>query len=164
MKFPQIVKIKIIDTVTNNVITVENIAINVHIFAINKNDYYLGPYFSNSNGEIHLTNRMLRISADAEMETGIMDYKDIREASPLVEIKILSKEEVARLKEGRMLWGLVAKEAELYRSDKELLRKIEMSNNYVVIPTSIKVLWNDMVSPRVCYELKTNYANSLYCS
>ena len=141
-------------------IKIENILINVQVFAINKNDYHLGPYFSDINGQIHLTNKMLRISVDAEMETGIMDYKDIKNASPLVEIKILSKEEIRLLKEGRKLWGIAGKEADLYRSKKELLEKIDSSNNYRVLPMSIRVLWDDKIASNVCYELKTNEKKS----
>src|SRR3989338_1699200 len=142
MRFPNNNVIRIIDGINLNSIKVDNILIYVHVFAIKKNDYYLGPYFTDNDGEIHLTNKILQISADAEMETGIMDYRDIKEASPLVEIKILSEEEIGRLKEGRRLWGIVGKEAKLYRSAKNLLANIDSNNNHQVLPTSMKVLWN----------------------
>jgi hypothetical protein len=157
MKFPNKITIRMIDGMSLNPIKVENILINIHVFAFNKNDYYLGPFFSDSNGEMHLTNKMLEISADAEIETGIMDYKGIRGASPLVEIRILSKEEIDLLKEGRNLWGIVGKEADLYRSKKELLKKIDLNNNHLVLSTCIKVLWDNEIASNVCYELKTNY-------
>ena len=159
MKFPNNVTIRVIDGIALKPIKIENILINVHIFAMNKNDYYLGPYFSDINGQIHLTNKMLRISADAELETGMMDYKNIKNASPLVEIKILSKEEIKLLNEGRKLWGIVGREVVLYRSKKELLEKINLNNNYRILPASIRALWDDNIVPNVCYELKTNYAN-----
>jgi hypothetical protein len=157
MKFPNKIVIKIVDGLDLNPILMENVIIFIHVFAINKNDYDLGPYFSDNNGEIHLTNKILQISADAQMETGIMDYKDIKEASPLVKIEILSKEEIERLREGRKLWGIIKKEATLYQSEKKLLKKIDANNNHHIAPTNIKVLWDEKVASKVYYELKTNY-------
>ena len=161
MKFPNKIVIRIVDGLTLKPMLMENILICIHVFAINKNDYDLGPYFSDSSGEIHLTSEILKISADAQMETGLMDYKDIEEASPLVKIEILSAEEIGKLKEGRRLWGIIKKEVDLYQSEQKLLEKIDANNNYYVAPTNIKVLWDEKISSKVYYEIKTEFQGQL---
>jgi hypothetical protein len=157
LKFPNKVKIKIIDGFTHNPIKIQNIIITIHFFAMKKNDYYLGPFFSDINGEIEIDNDMLAILAEAELQTGIMDYKNVNECSPLVEISILSSEEIQNLVKGRTLWGISGREKELYNTKEELLSRINMNNNYLVLPQSLRINWTEDVSSVVSYEMLTNF-------
>lgn len=155
LKFPDKIKIKIIEGVTHRPIKIQNIIISIHIFAMKKNDYYLGPFFSDGNGEIDIDKNMLTISAEAELKTGIMDYRSVNECSSLVEISILSKEGLANLIKGRILWGIVGREKELYNTKEELLKRINNNSNNFVSPQLLRVNWGEDVSLIVLYEIKT---------
>lgn len=156
LKFPNKIKIKILDGFTREVIKIDNIVISLHLFAMKKNDYYLGPFFSDNKGEIVIDKNMLEISADAELQTGLMDYRNVNECSSLVEIKILSEEEIGRLIEGRSLWGIIGREKKLYNSKEELLCKIKSNNNRLIYAQSLRVTWDENIHEVEEYELKTN--------
>ncbi|MDD5018796.1 MAG: hypothetical protein PHS61_00020 [Candidatus Omnitrophica bacterium] len=156
LKFPNKVKIKIIDELARSPIRIKNIIIFVHLFAVKKNDYYLGPFFSDINGEIEINRDMLAILAEAELQTGIMDYKSVNECSSLAEINILSREEIENLVKGRSLWGVIGREKELYGTKEELLNKINNNNNYLVLPCSLRVNWDNSVASVVSYDLLTS--------
>jgi hypothetical protein len=159
LKFPDKIKIKIIDGFSHKPIKIQNIIISVHLFAMKKNDYHLGPYFSDSNGEIEIDKNMLTISAEAELQTGIMDYKSVNECSSLVEISILSKGDIINLTKGRALWGLIGREKELYNTKEELLSRIDKNNNSFVLPQSLRVNWENNTAAKASYEILTNLSN-----
>ncbi len=142
LKFPDNIIIRIVDGFTDNPIRTPNIIVSIHFFAIRKNDYYLGPFFSDDNGEIRIDKNILEISAEAELQTGLMDYKGVGECSSLVEIKIASEGEIANLIKGRTLWGLVGQEQQLYNTKEELLDRITKNNNNLIFPNSLRVIWN----------------------
>lgn len=156
MKFPEKIKIKIIEGFTRKPIKIPNIIISIHVFAMKKNDYYLGPFFSDEAGELEIDKKVLEISAEAELKTGIMDYRSINEGSPLIEIRIISPEEIASLLKGRELWGIIGHEKKLYNTKEELLERIRRNNNNLILPQSIRVIWNEDTPSGISYEIMTN--------
>jgi len=160
LKFPKKIKIRILDGFTQSPIEIENIIISIHLFALKKNDYYLGPFFSDINGEIEIDDNILSISAEAELQTGLMDYLNVNECSPLVEIHILSNEEIKNLIKGRLLWGIIGREREIYKSKEELLNRIQKNNNSFVLPQSLRVNWDDDVPSMVSYTILTNLSRA----
>jgi hypothetical protein len=121
-----------------------------------KNDYFLGPFFSNENGEFEIDKNLLEISAEAELSTGIMDYRKINECSSLIEIRIISKEEIGNLLRGRELWGIIGREKEFYKTKEELLDKIKKNNNNLVLPQSLRVTWDKDIPLETSHEILTN--------
>jgi hypothetical protein len=158
LRFPKKIKIKILEGNTQSPIKIENIIISIHFFALKKNDYYLGPFFSDINGEIEIDANILSISAEAELQTGLMDYLSVNKCSPLVEIHILSNEEIENLIKGRMLWGIIGRERELYKSKEELLDRIQKNGNRFVLPQSLRVNWDESAPTTVSYALLTNFS------
>lgn len=156
LNFPSKIKIKIVDGLNHNSIKIPSIIISIHLFAMKKNDYYLGPFFSDENGEIEIDKNTLEISAEAELGTGLMDYKDVHECSPLVEINILSQEEINNVMKGRTLWGIIGRENEIYNTKEDLLNRIRNNNNHLVNPRSFRVIWDKDIPSEITYEIPTN--------
>jgi hypothetical protein len=161
LKFPDKVKIRIIEGFSHKQIKIPNIVISIHAFAMKKNDYFLGPFFSNENGEFEIDKNTLEIFADAEMQTGIMDYRKINECSSLIEIRIISLEEIENLLKGREVWGIVGREKEFYNTKEELLNRIKKNNNNLVLPQTIRVTWDKDAPYEISYEIMTNLATKL---
>ena len=149
------VKTKIISPKDNMPLKIKNIIIFIHIFAVEKNNYNLGPYFSDNNGESYINKHMLEISTNSELETDLMGHRDIKDCSSQVEIEILSEEAIKRLIEGRKLWGITKQEIELYGSKEHLLEKIEKNSNSMVESAKILVDWDERTPSNVTYEIKT---------
>lgn len=144
------------DGFTDSPIKIPNIIVSIHLFAMRKNDYYLGPFFSDNNGEIKIDKNILEISAEAELQTGLMDYKEVDECSSLVEIKIASEGEIADLIKGRTLWGLIGQEQQLYNTKEELLDRITKNNNNLIFPNSLRVIWNKDTPSEFFCKISTN--------
>jgi len=153
--FPNKINIKIVDSFTHSSIRIPNIIVMIHIFAMEKNDYHLGPFFSNDNGEIEIDKNTLEILAEAELESGLMDYRSVKECSPLVEIGIISEKDIENLIKGRELWGVSKREKELYGSSENLLNRIKKSNNHAICPNSLRVMWGRNTQSEISYKLLT---------
>ena len=72
-----------------------SIAVSVQTFAHAKNDYHLGPFFS-ENGVINITLAELERAAALELDFGLMDYYPLAECFSLVEIRAWSAAQVNR--------------------------------------------------------------------
>jgi hypothetical protein len=155
VKFPEKTKITIVDKITHSRIKLKDIILSVHLYATKKNDYYLGPFFSDPNGDVEINGSALGILAEAELQTGIMDYKNVNECISLVEIKILSEEEIDNLIKGRTFWGIIGREKELYNTKEDLLKRIKNNHNTFVFPQTLRVDWNVGMPAIVSYELST---------
>ena len=103
----------------------------VQTFARAKNDYHLGPLFTDERGILIVTNRQLELCASAELSTGLMDYVDVHDAFSFVEIVHWAPEEVARAIRARTsTWtSLLDGEEELYGSIEALLTRLRQSGN-----------------------------------
>lgn len=92
--------------------TSRSIAVSVQTFARAKNDYHLGPFFS-ENGVIRITRSELERAAAVELDFGLMDYYALAECFSLVEIRAWSAAQVERalgarkaeMKQGRFFSG-----------------------------------------------------------
>lgn len=156
LKFPKKIKIKLIENFTHKPIEIPNIILSIRVFAIEKNDYFLGPFFSNENGEFEIDKNMLEIFSESELKTGIMDYQKIDDCSPQIEIRIMSIEEITNLLKGRELWGLVGRENIFFKTKEELLKRIKKNNNSLVFPQAIKVTWDKDILHEITYEITTD--------
>jgi hypothetical protein len=110
-----------------------NIAFTIHVFARHKNDYHLGPFFSDEHGVVTISKELLEISAEAERETGIMDYGSIDECYSLVEIRLCSENDLVRAISARQVWGLLGREASVWESKESLIERLKQAHNKSLI-------------------------------
>jgi hypothetical protein len=109
---------------------VRNFAISTRVFARAKNDYDLGPFFSDASGRVIMTEVALRALAAGELESGLMDYYDIVTGSfPLVEITAWSGDRVSRAIEARKLWGVLSAERAIWPTKEALLDALGHASN-----------------------------------
>ena len=142
MIFPNSLNIFLKNRINGEKLKIENVIISIHLFAKYRNDYHLGPFFSNEMGEYFLNSNILIASAEAELATGLMDYEDYHNCKDEAVIKILSVFEVSRLKNARKMWGILKDEKSLYESKEQLLSRIELSNNHKIEPSQVMVQLN----------------------
>lgn len=107
------------------------LAFGIVTFARAKNDYYLGPLFTDESGVLSVTNHQLELCARAELSSGLMDYTSIHDAYALVELVHWSADEVARAVKSRTTaWNtLFDGEAELYGSVDSLVARLRQCGN-----------------------------------
>jgi hypothetical protein len=109
------------------------IALEVHAFARAKNDFFLGPFFSDA-GVVTITKEALERSAAIHLDFGLMDYHALSECYSMVEIRALSAADVdraiqarkAELKQGSFF---SKHETEWWGSPKDLVGRLKESGN-----------------------------------
>jgi hypothetical protein len=111
--------------------TLDNILIYIKTKAIRKNDFYLGPYFSNKKGEISISKNDLENEVEATYDSGLMDYSSIESNFPEVEICIYTQEEINKHIESRSKYwtSLLKGEEKRWKSINELLEVLRNANN-----------------------------------
>ena len=114
-----------------------DIIVSITLFAPKKNDYHLGPFFSDNHGVIKIEEKQLIISAEAVLSSGIMDYCKYSDCSEKVMIEILDSNKLNMLINGRGIWGITKDEALLYGSKEVLLNRIKNSKNHLVEPKKL---------------------------
>ena len=134
MKIPESINIQ----VTNNHCIAEpiaEIAIFIHVFAKTKNDYYLGPYFSNNDGLITIKKEEVEYEILATQDSGVMDYSSIEDAFSEVEICTYTQEQIDRMITTRKkVWTRLMKgEDKRWKTMNELLAKLGKCNNKVLV-------------------------------
>ncbi len=110
-------------------LTLSGVVISIRCCARYKNDCNLGPFFTNGQGVANITHDLLDISVGAELESGLMDYRHINECFPLVEIRLWSDAEIENAIKGRQVWGLLAREKELWQNTDELIALFRAAPN-----------------------------------
>lgn len=138
MQFPKKVHIKLVDDNFEK-LNIDNIILQIKLIPPQKNIYYLGPFFSNNRGEYELNKNILEISANAVIESGVMDYVHYEKCENVVQIQILSIDEIKNMINGREIWGLLGEESQLYDTKERLIEKLNKSNNPLVIPKSFNI-------------------------
>ena len=136
MIFPERFEIHILDQ-DNKPILYSNIMVFITLFAPRKNNYDLGPLFSDKFGVISVNKNQLIILAEAVLETGLMDYCGYWECSKEILVEIFDYRDLNKLIYGRETWGIVGKEAILYESKENLLKKIKVCANHLVEPVKV---------------------------
>jgi len=116
------------------IVDVENVILSLKVFAYQKNDYHLGPFFTNKDGACIIERQTIKIMADAELQRGIMDFQAFDSCSNLAEVSILTKEQIGRMLEARKLWGTIADESRMFGTKENLINKIQDNNNAMVRP------------------------------
>ena len=102
------------------------LALEIRTFARSRNDYHLGPFFSDPDGRVMITRALLDAGARAQLDWGLMDYAPIDDCFALVEIVHWSADDVQRAIEARSdglfsdhertLWGSLKEYLDLLRS------------------------------------------------
>jgi hypothetical protein len=91
--FPDVIKVKIIDSKTKR--PVPNIAVKIKLFAHRKNDYVLLLPISTENGIIEFTKDWLIKEIEIERNFFLMDYSStLEDCQPRFELRVLDKEDV----------------------------------------------------------------------
>ena len=126
--FPERVEIQLLDPEKHRY-RVENVILGVHTFARFRNDYYLGPFFSNTDGLVTITKEALRAGVEQSIAYALMDYMDVDTCFPLIEIYFMQQKNIdfviERLQAGRITrWEL-----ELWNSAEELIMRYSNSGN-----------------------------------
>ena len=136
MIFPKILELSILSK-DRKQLMLSDIVISITLFSSRRNDYHLGPYFSNDNGVIKITEKDLIISAEAVLDSGLMDYCRYSDCSEKAMVEILDSNKLNMLINGRNKWGLLKNEAILYGSKEMLLDRIRNSKNHLVEPKKV---------------------------
>ena len=110
-----------------------SIAVSVQTFARGRNDYRLGPFFS-ENGVIDITRAELERAAALHLDFGLMDYYSLAECFALIEIRAWSAVQVERAIEGRkseMERGRFysSRDTEQWGTPAEYVRRLRESGN-----------------------------------
>jgi len=93
MKFPDKIKFKIVDKDSKD--PVQDVAVALILYAQKKNNYYVGPKISNSDGEFCFTADDCREQIKISQEMYIMDYQsNLDDCQPKVSIEILPPENI----------------------------------------------------------------------
>jgi hypothetical protein len=140
-----------------------SMAFETRTFAREKNDYLLGPFFSDESGILTITRRDLELSTQAELSSGLMDYASITNSYSFVAISHLSREGIARYVDSRtMTWTReLDGEKELYGSVAQLLDRLRSSANGQFRPATpaygqLRDEW-DGSRPIVEYDYRVSY-------
>jgi hypothetical protein len=128
LTLPEIATVRL-KTGTGQDYRMPNIVFSVDTHARRRNDYHLGPFFSDESGVIAITRKLLDIYVEATLESGLMDYTPISDCYSLVEIRLWSENELERAIRGRQTWGLLKREKDLWKSPEELMERLRNANN-----------------------------------
>lgn len=123
----------------------KTVLVGLHIFAKSKNDFYLGPFHSNSDGKIIIYQKDLLASLKTTYSTGLMDYSDIHDSYPLIELTVYTKNDTKNIIKTRSkVWtNLLEGETESWDSINDLLLALKSSLNlrYNIIAKPIRDEW-----------------------
>jgi len=127
---PDHIEIQLTD-LSNEPLMVENVAVYIKTKARRKNDFRLGPYFSDINGIIGIDREDFMNEVNATYDSGLMDYSSIESNFPEVEIAPYNKDEIARMIDSRTkVWtSLLNGEKERWSSIDVLIDRLENSMN-----------------------------------
>jgi hypothetical protein len=100
----------------------------VKTFVRQRNDYRLGPFFSEGD-LLQITGAQFEASVHAYLDWGLMDYANIREAFPLVEIRPLWAPEIQRALDFRKSGELSEHEAQLWGTRSKFVELLQSCGN-----------------------------------
>ncbi len=105
------------------------LALGIQTFARRRNDYHLGPFFSDSDGLVTITGEQLESSVRAHLDWGLMDHADVRESFAFIEITHWSEAEIERAIHVRESGVFSEHEARLWGSLEQYLHLLRSSAN-----------------------------------
>jgi len=127
---PEHIEIQLTD-LSGQPVKVENLAVYIKTKARRKNDFRLGPYFSDKNGIIEINKIDFINEVNATYDSGLMDYSSIETNFPEVEIIPYNKAEIEGMINSRTnIWtSLLNGENERWNSINDLIENLEKSEN-----------------------------------
>lgn len=128
LQIPSLMRVSIVNP-DGEPICVDGLALGVVCHATSRNDYRLGPFFTDENGNVELTRDMCEIAISAELASDLMGHSSIATCHPKVTVSIWTGDQVAMAVEGRRTWGLLGREKEVWRSADHLIEKLIASPN-----------------------------------
>lgn len=110
---------------------ISDVIVTVHLFARHKNDFYLGPYFSDNSGKVIISNKDLVLSIKSTLSSGLMDYYPVNDCYSFVEVFVDQPEDVARALNAREKYWvtLLDGEKERWGTMKNLLSVYRRAKN-----------------------------------
>lgn len=95
--FPEIVRIQLVRwDQERTAAALPGVIFQIHVFARQRNDYLLAPFFSNEMGLVEISRADLESAVEVQLAAGLMDYVGITGAFPLVEMRHWSQEDIDR--------------------------------------------------------------------
>ena len=130
LQLPELTKIQLLDT-TSSPLRLSGVIVFIKASARRKNNYSLGPYWSNSDGLIEIRKEDLLSEVDSTHDSGLMDYAGINQCYPNVRIEIQNKSDIERITHCRKTaWkNLLRGEKERFQSMEEMISVYESSPN-----------------------------------
>jgi hypothetical protein len=96
MNFPETLTVTILEQNTN--LPIEELAVVLELFATRKNNYIIGPFVSDSLGQVKFTRDECKRSIKADKEMFLMDYiDDLEECKQCLDVRLHSPEHIAAM-------------------------------------------------------------------
>jgi hypothetical protein len=143
VSLPEKVVLRLVDS-TGIPVRISNVLFRVHMFANRKNDFLLGPFATDADGVATITRAQLLAEAAAHYDSGLMDYDQIEECKPVVEIAPMEPSDIDRALKSRItLWkNLLQGETERWASIEELCNVYRNAANGRVSAGALRVCWD----------------------
>jgi hypothetical protein len=142
---PEQITVQLIDS-NGSSIRMSNVLFRITAFARRKNDYSLAPFATDDEGLATITKAQLESEVAADLDSGVMDHAAISTCSPIVEIHLLTDEEIRRAIEARStIWkGLLSGERDRWQSIEQLLAVYKNANNHrlLALEPTLRPVWN----------------------
>jgi hypothetical protein len=141
---PERVTVQLVDR-NGTPVRMSDVLFRITAFARQKNDYRLQPFATDSEGLATITREQLEAEVAANHESGLMDYAHISRCSPVVEIGLLTDEEIRGAIDARKIWtSLLAVERDRWESLEQLLTLYRNANNSGLLAPepAMRLVWN----------------------
>ena len=144
---PERTTVQLIDSKGSS-IRMSDVLFRIKVFARRKNDYSLAPFATEDEGLATITKAQLESEVAADHDSGVMDYAGISTCSPVVEIHLLTDEEIRRAIEARStIWTkLLSGERDRWQSIEQLLAVYKNANNHrlLALEPTLRPVWNGL--------------------
>ncbi|MDP8219101.1 MAG: hypothetical protein P9M03_10285 [Candidatus Theseobacter exili] len=135
IEFPQKIIFRFIEQRTGELI--QGLVVSLTLFAKIKNNYHVGPKFSDLNGTVSFSIEELKDEISNAKNMFIMDYKsNLEECSRFIEIKVMSSENIESLILARKKY--FSKDP-IYKLSDEQVEQLRNSKNKEYLPLAKKI-------------------------
>lgn len=130
LQLPELTQIQLLDS-TGSLLELSGVIVFIKVSARRKNDYFLGPYWSNGEGLIEIRKEDLLHAIEATHDSGLMDYSGINQCHPEVKVVLQNRSDINRIVRNRKtVWkNLLRGEKERFQSMEDLISIYESSPN-----------------------------------
>jgi hypothetical protein len=143
---PERITVQLIDSKGSS-IRMSDVLFRITAFATRKNDYCMQPFATDDEGLATITKAQLESEVAKNQDSGVMDYAGIITCSPIVEIRLLTDEEIRRATEARKIWKrLLSGERDRWESLEQLLAVYKTANNgrLLTLEPTLRPVWNGL--------------------